>query len=410
MNARPPIRLLQLVPEPLPTFRADVAVLFGKYLPRNGVLCDVVGKASAAPLTDSGFASQRRPASRASRWRQELAYLALCLRALFHAKHGNCDVIQVRDMVSMGLLAMCVARLKGLPFVYWMSFLMNEGRIGRARAEIAAGGGWRYRIVLMKGLIEKFLLHRFVLSGADHVFVQSDAMRQLLIGQGVPAAKLTPVPMGVDMEQLQTALPAQILPEWAGRPTLAYLGTLDRSRQLEQVLEALALVRRRYPLASLLLIGDSPTPADIVKLLDHAKQLGLADAVRVTGWLPSRDAWSLLVGAQAAISYIPRGALYDISSPTKLLEYLALGMPSVGNDSPDQVTVLEGSGAGWLCESTPAAMALAIEEIFDAPALARERAARGPDFIGQARSYRVIAASLADAYSRLVAGRSTMSH
>ncbi len=36
MNNPPPISLLQLVPEPLPTFRADVAVLFGKYLPRHG--------------------------------------------------------------------------------------------------------------------------------------------------------------------------------------------------------------------------------------------------------------------------------------------------------------------------------------------------------------------------------------
>ena len=40
------LKILQLVPESLPTFRPDVAVLFGKYLPRHGVSCDIVGMPS----------------------------------------------------------------------------------------------------------------------------------------------------------------------------------------------------------------------------------------------------------------------------------------------------------------------------------------------------------------------------
>lgn len=37
-----PVRLLFLTAEACPTFRADVAVLFGKHLPRLGVYSDVV--------------------------------------------------------------------------------------------------------------------------------------------------------------------------------------------------------------------------------------------------------------------------------------------------------------------------------------------------------------------------------
>lgn len=399
-----PLTILQLVPEALPTHRPDVAVLFGKYLPRAGVHCDMVGTSAATASDDrQGYASLRRPAWHGHRLVRELRFLGVCLRALLAANRRNCDLIQVRDMTSIGLLALVVARLKGIPFAYWMSFLMNEGRIGRARVEIAAGGGWRYRLVLLKGLIEQALTYRVVVAGADHVFVQSEAMKALLVGQGVPAAKLSAVPMGVDTELLRQGGAGQRLPQWQGRPVLAYLGTLDRSRQMERVLDALQRVRQRHPQASLLLIGDSPTPSDITLLLEHAEQLGLTDALHLTGWLPSQQAWQLLAGADAAISYIPRGALYDISSPTKLLEYLAIGIPSVGNDSPDQVGVLQGSAAGWLCDSNPESMAAAIGAIFDDLPAARARAAAGPAYIDRVRSYRVIAKTLAEQYQALAA-------
>jgi hypothetical protein len=71
-------------------------------------------------------------------------------------------VIQVRDMVSIGLLGLIIARCKGIPFAYWMSFLMCEDA-SRARALVAAHGGLRHRLVLFKGLLEERLLYRFIL-------------------------------------------------------------------------------------------------------------------------------------------------------------------------------------------------------------------------------------------------------
>lgn len=393
-----PLRILQLVPEPLPTFRADVATLFGKYLPRHGVQCHVVGKGSAAPAAVQGFASARR-ASAGARWKAELSFLLLCLRALLGARRAGCDAIQVRDMVSIGLLALAVARLKGLPLVYWASYLMSEGRIERARA---LPGSLRARLVLCKGLAERWLLYRVLLPRADHVFVQSEAMAEHMRAQGVPAGRVSAVPMGVDMECVADSPPGRGWPGWEGRPVIAYLGTLDRARRLEVLLDALQLVRRERPEASLLLIGGAPQAGDVAQLLQAAQARGLAAAVQVTGWLPAAQAWDYLLGAQAAVSYVPRGALYDVSSPTKLLEYLALGMPCVGNDTPDQAAVLAASGAGWLAASTPQAMAEALLAILRDPDAARRRAAAGPAFIEAQRSYRVLGAAVAQRYRRVL--------
>ncbi|PJC96751.1 hypothetical protein GQ37_020875 [Janthinobacterium sp. BJB1] len=392
-------RLLQLVPEPLPTFRVDVAALFGKYLPQHGVICDIVGRAGKGELVDGAYRTQARPAEYSCRLRQEWAFFKLCLGRVLAASKEQCDLIQVRDMVSIGLLTMLVARCKGIRFTYWVSFLMSEGRIARARSAIAAGGGKRYYLVLLKGLVERFLLYKVVLKRADHVFVQSEAMKQLMVERGIAIDKITAVPMGVDVEVLHAAAIApRRLAGWEGVPVLAYLGTLDSSRELTMLLDALLLLRTHQPAARLLFIGDSPTASDVPALIAHAARLGIADAVHVTGWLPSLQALALLCGADVALSYVPRGALFDYSSPTKLLEYLALGMPCVGNDSPDQENVLRASGAGRLSASTAEAMAEQIGIILaDLPA-ARLLAATGPAFIDEQRSYRVLARRLASVY------------
>lgn len=393
-------RLLQLVPEPLPTFRVDVATLFGKYLPLHGVICDIVGRAGKGELVEGAYMTQARPAEYSGRLRQEWAFFKLCLGRVLATSKKRCDLIQVRDMVSIGLLAMLMARCKGIQFAYWVSFLMSEGRIARARSAIAAGRGKRYYIVLLKGLVERFLLYRFVLKWADHVFVQSEAMKQLMVERGVAIDKITAVPMGVDMDMLHAdGLAPRRLAGWEDVPVLAYLGTLDSSRELTVLLDALLLLRRRQPSARLLLIGDSPTASDVPALMAYAARLGLADAIHITGWLPSLQALALLRGADVALSYVPRGALFDYSSPTKLLEYLALGMPCVGNDSPDQENVLRASGAGCLAASTAEAMAEQIGVILaDLPA-ARLLAAAGPAFIEEQRSYRVLANRLAAVYT-----------
>ncbi|MDI1292149.1 MAG: glycosyltransferase [Methylobacter sp.] len=405
MNHLSPFNLLQLVPEPLPTFRSDVTVLFGKYLPRYGVHCHIVGMPGKGEMNDQDFASVRRAHPTGGRWRQELSYLLLCLRTLLGTRKESCDLIQVRDMVSIGLLALLIARLKGIPFVYWISYLLTESRIERSRAAIKAGAGFRFRLVLLKGLIEQAILYRIVLPGARHVFVQSEAMRALIAARGIQPEKLTAVPMGVDTEtMLLGSIVKQRLSGWEGIPLIAYLGTLERVRRLHDVVDALVTVRVHHPQARLLFIGDASPREDTEELLAYANRMGLNEAVHVTGWLPTSQAWTLLAGADAAISFIPRSEILDVSSPTKLLEYLALGLPCVGNDNPDQAQLLSTSGVGWLTESTSDALAQALSEILADPDAARKRAASGPAYINATRSYSVLATRVAEQY-RLIAAK-----
>ena len=109
------LRLFFITAETWPTFRADVAVLFGKYLPRLGVYADLVtghtpGDASRpwgggeALLDDvSGRTVVKHFKTFLHHWRS--------LRRLDSARH---DAIQVRDLPLPAALALRAADRKSV--------------------------------------------------------------------------------------------------------------------------------------------------------------------------------------------------------------------------------------------------------------------------------------------------------
>jgi glycosyltransferase involved in cell wall biosynthesis len=190
--------------------------------------------------------------------------------------------------------------------------------------------------------------------------------------------------------------------EIVGSPVIGYLGSLDRARGLEFLLEALVRVRDRFPDASLLFIGDATEDVDRRWLKAKAEEFNLGGAIVWTGWLPRGNAWEYLRHADIAVSLVPRGELFDVSSPTKVVEYLALGLPVVANDLPDQQEVLSESGAGFSVESKVPEFADAIVRILQDPALSAAMRAAGPPYVRARRSYAVIGARVAEVYSRLL--------
>lgn len=393
-------RLLYFVPEAWPTFRVDVAVLFGRMLPKHGVFSDLV----AAPGTPADAASawgagELKPVPlRPAWWGRHLRYLLHALRQLWRADRRTCDAIQVRDMPVIAAVALIGARLKGIPFAYWMSYPISRGLMDLALARRREGSRLRWLPTWTRGWVGQFLLSRFVLPRAQVVFVQSARMRTELSESGVPIEKLVPVPMGVDCAAMRAMdLTPAVVPALEGRRVLVYLGTLDRPRQIETMFGMLTRVRARIPDAMLLLVGDTRDTAHRNWLMARAVELGVADAVHLTGWLPMELAWRHVVRAELALSPFPRGPLLDSASPTKVPEYLALGIPVVCNDNPDQRELIEATGAGSCVPYTAEEFAKAALHWLDMdPGERRERVLRGRLRVAQLRDYEMISRVLAD--------------
>jgi glycosyltransferase involved in cell wall biosynthesis len=399
------LRLLMLTAEPFPTFRADVAALFGRWLPRSGVSSDLVtvrdGQHRGAVEWGGGRALLcDAPPGRVVK---HFWIFLHSVRQLFGASRDRYDAIQVRDMPLLAAVALLASRLRGLPMYYWMSYPMPEGHLVRARQARMTRGIGGFLRPWLRGQIGQFLLYRIVLPRADHVFVTSDRMKLDVVDRGIRPDKVTPLPMGVDLEALEAEhLEPKRDPRLAGRRVLVYLGTLDPVRSIEVLFDMLALVRRRVPEALLLLVGDTRDPAHRDWLHARAEDAGVADHVVWTGWLQMGEAWRYVRSAEVGVSPFPRGVLLDSASPTKVAEYLAVGLPVVCNDNPDQAQLIGRSGAG-LCVSYDAqSFAAAVLSLLDEPADRRaERIASGMRMVKAARSYEVLSRQLADVYRNL---------
>jgi glycosyltransferase involved in cell wall biosynthesis len=154
----------------------------------------------------------------------------------------------------------------------------------------------------------------------------------------------------------------------------------------------LPILKQRGIRAQLLLIGDSAKSEDRHKLEQLASDLQVADQVTITGFLPRRDALNLARTADIGVSPFFPSKVLDVASPTKLIEYLALGLPVVANAHPDQSAVLKACRSGVCVPWGARHFARAITWLShrsDAELTAMGR--RGRDWVLATRSYERIA-------------------
>jgi glycosyltransferase involved in cell wall biosynthesis len=181
-----------------------------------------------------------------------------------------------------------------------------------------------------------------------------------------------------------------------------YLGRIAQSRKSDFLLDVAAELRRAMPETLLVIAGDAPSEDEMAWMRREIASRGLEEHVLLTGWLPQRAALGYAVRAEVGLSPIPRGALFDVSSPTKLVEYLALGIPSVANDIPDQRLVIEQSGAGLCVPMEARAFADATLRLLNDQALARQFAMRGPAYVKGHRTYDILGRNVAETYKKIL--------
>lgn len=398
------LRILYVLRDALPAFRSDITALFGKYLVRYHITSDIVGQRAATHSGDVPWTAGA--VVEAGIFRNGLAGQLVSpfkdAWALFRHR-GHFDLVQVRDKIRTAVFGWALARITGKPFIYWMSFPYVE-----AFAVTAAN---RERPSLLLRLADALRIrwsHRifygFVLQRADHIFVQSDAMQTWLEGKGIARERMTPVPMGVDTEvfKREGIMPiddARLL----GRRPILYLGEVSKARQSTFLLDVIVAVRESEPKALLVLAGDAPSAEEAHWIRREIARRGLNDHVILTGWLSQLESIRYIVSAEVGLSPYPRGELFDTTTPTKLIEYLALGVPAVANDVPDQEQVLRRSGAGLCVSMEVSAFSEAVLKLLRDPMLHASCASRGPIFIMAERSYEIIAARLARSYEALFA-------
>jgi glycosyltransferase involved in cell wall biosynthesis len=161
-------------------------------------------------------------------------------------------------------------------------------------------GVWRKRLV------------RFVFRRVDRIVVLSrhmhDAVRRI-----EPAARVTRIFNPI-------VLPARTAAVRKSAPVLLFLGLLSARKGVFELLEALAIVRRRFPAVRLRLGGHGDVPS----LEARALELGVYDSVEFLGWVAGERKERELT--EATVFVLPS---YAEGLPMGVLEAMAAGTPVV---------------------------------------------------------------------------------
>jgi glycosyltransferase involved in cell wall biosynthesis len=196
---------------------------------------------------------------------------------------------------------------------------------------------------------------------------------------GVPAAHITMVPNGSDIEGLRPLArrPRRVLPVADERMVLAYAGTFGIANGLDAVLDAARVLKRRgADGACFVLMGDGREKAHLAERirsegLENVLMIGLVGKARYNEALSEID-----VGLQILLN-LP--AFYYGTSPNKFFDYLAAGRPVLVNYPGWMSDLVTESGCGVAVPpDDPEAFADAVERLLaDRGQLAtRGRAAR----------------------------------
>lgn len=150
-----------------------------------------------------------------------------------------------------------------------------------------------------------------------------------------------------------------------------YQGGFSRDRGIEQLIAALP----KLPDAALVLLGYGPLRAELEA---RAAEPGLAGRLHVLPAVPPTELIEWVASADVvAMPIQPTTLNHRLTTPNKLFEAMAAGVPVIASDLPGMAGIVRGTGCGVLVDPTdPEAIARAARDLLDLPAASREAIGR----------------------------------
>lgn len=281
-----------------------------------------------------------------------------CLRRLRRRGGRAIDVVHVNNVPNFMIWAAASERRRGAGLILDIHDPVPELFLSKFHDQRAA----RVIAVLLKW--EERLASR----AADLVLCVHEPHRALTSGHGLDARKLRVV------ENLTDDRLFPVEPPRAPVPFVAYHGTVAARMGLDVLLEALSLLRREgWPVRGAIW-GDG----DVVESLRRMRDtLGLGTDVEIPG---QRFRLEQLLPRlrEVGVGVIPlkRDRFTDIMLPTKLLEYVRLGIPVVATWTPTMAYYFPDDTVWFVRDPSPSGLADALRDVLTAPEQARARAAR----------------------------------
>lgn len=234
-------------------------------------------------------------------------------RALLKAEGNRHDLILLHDPELLAALAR-----KPLPPVVWD---VHEDTAAAVTLKPWLPGPLRPLVRWAFTRVERFAERRVNLILAEHAY--QDRFRDVHLV--VPNLN---------------RVPSEVAPP--DEPRAIYIGSITRPRGAHEIVEAARIVSAKTA-GALKVIVVGPASGDVEPMLREAAAQGVLDWM---GFVPSDRAMALLDGSMAGVSLLHDEPNYRVSLPTKVVEYMAHGVPVVTTPLPLAEDLVNESGAG----------------------------------------------------------------
>jgi len=202
-------------------------------------------------------------------------------------------------------------------------------------------------------------LDRFCATHADFIWDVSPAMQKARIKAGLDPLKSAPaihVPNGLYSEQIKASPVSKI-----NKQAIVYMGTVGSENGPDIAIKSLALVVKKFPKASLHIIGGMDS--DLVWLKKLAKNLKLEKSIFFHGFIESGLDMSALI-RECAIGVAPYraipGSIRYYADAGKIRAYCASGLPVVSSQVPPLGIEVASKGGAIVVKDNAESFAEAI--------------------------------------------------
>lgn len=243
-------------------------------------------------------------------------------------------------------------------------------------------------------------IKNFIMKRVSYVITMSDKMTEVMKLK-YPKPGYHALPMGVpegfkfDPEkeiQLKKELNLK------NEKIILYFGNISKARKIEFVFQLASKFLKNNTHNIKFLILYKRALEDEIRYKGLINEMGLSDLLIFKEEVPREVVPYYIKLAYASLSPIPVTDIYIQSSPTKCVESIAYNCPVLASEIPDQISMVENSGGGYICKYSVDAFYEKLNELLNKNKLRDEIAMKGSDYILSNRGYNVLAKNVAKFY------------
>lgn len=256
-----------------------------------------------------------------------------------------------------------------------------------------------------------------LLQAADYITPPSHFLVDVINRLGDFEAKTERIVWGVSLEKFRDRDPTAMRRTLGIEPQARVILSPKALRpfyRVHLIVEAMAVVRRVFPDAVLVLSEYAEDPAYREEIVRRSNDLGVGDSVRFGGELSDGDMPSFYGMADVSVAIPPRDGM-----PVALLEAMACETPTILSRLPRYEEIVRHEESTYFVEPDPAAVAAGIIRLLDDPQLRERIAEQGRRIVAREanldeqaaiveRRYRALAATIRPRVFRVSALLSTL--